>query len=72
MKAPMEHSAFPSDETLAAFIDGRLDEETRKKVTAHVAECDDCYGTIMAAGAWTREENPGTVKPISISLFSGA
>jgi anti-sigma factor RsiW len=41
MKEPMEHSAFPSDETLAAFIDGRLDEETRKRVVAHVADCED-------------------------------
>jgi hypothetical protein len=52
---PMEHSAFPSDETLAAFIDGRLDEETRKRVVAHVADCEDCYGTFEAAGAWQRE-----------------
>jgi CHAT domain-containing protein/tetratricopeptide (TPR) repeat protein len=55
MKEPMEHSAFPSDETLAAFIDGRLDEEMRKKVVAHVADCEECYGTVMAAGAWKRE-----------------
>jgi putative zinc finger protein len=67
MKEPMEHSAFPSDETLAAFIDGGLDEETRKKVVAHVAECEDCYGTIMAAGAWRREESPRTVKPLSFA-----
>lgn len=52
---PMEHSAFPSDETLAAFIDGHLDEETRKRVVAHVADCEDCYGTVMAAGAWKRD-----------------
>jgi hypothetical protein len=52
---PMEHSAFPSDETLAAFIDGQLDEETRKRVVAHVADCEDCYGTLEAAGAWQRE-----------------
>jgi CHAT domain-containing protein/tetratricopeptide (TPR) repeat protein len=53
---PMEHSAFPSDETLAAFIDGRLDEETRKKVVAHVADCEDCYGTVMAAMSWRPED----------------
>jgi hypothetical protein len=53
---PMEHSAFPSDETLAAFIDGQLDEETRKQVVAHVADCEDCYGTVMAAGAWGTNE----------------
>ncbi|HEX3534941.1 MAG TPA: zf-HC2 domain-containing protein [Gemmatimonadaceae bacterium] len=52
----MEHSAFPSDETLAAFIDGRLDEETRKRVVAHVADCEDCYGTVMAGRAWSESE----------------
>lgn len=67
MKEPMEHSAFPSEETLAAFIDGRLDEEMRKQVVAHLAECDECYGTVMAAGAWLHEEKAGTVKPISIA-----
>jgi len=67
MKEPMEHPASPSDEMLAAFIDGRLDEEMRKQVVAHLAECDDCYGTVMAAGAWMHEEKPGTVQPISIS-----
>lgn len=51
----MEHSEFPSDEMLAAFLDGSLDEETRKRVVAHVADCEDCYGTVEAAGAWRRE-----------------
>jgi tetratricopeptide (TPR) repeat protein len=65
MKEPMEHSAFPSDETLAAFIDGRLDEETRKLVIAHVADCVDCYGTFEAAGVFHREsETAATVRHI--------
>lgn len=58
----MEHSAFPSDETLAAFIDGRLDEEMRKKVVAHVADCEECYGTVMASRSFQEtEETPATV-----------
>jgi len=61
MKEPMGHSAFPSDETLAAFIDGRLDEEMRKKVVAHVADCEECYDTVMAAGAWKLEGEPAAV-----------
>lgn len=69
---PMEHSAFPSDETLAetlaAFIDGRLDEETRKSVVAHVVDCEDCYGTIEAAGAWQRESAPPAEK---VAAFPG-
>lgn len=67
MKEPMEHSAFPSDETLAAFIDGRLDEEMRKKVVAHVADCEECYGTVMAAGAFQRERGATQTKRLSFA-----
>jgi hypothetical protein len=66
---PMEHSAFPSDETLAAFIDGRLDEETRKRCVAHVADCEDCYGTLEAAGAWQREIE--TPQASSVTVIRG-
>jgi len=72
MKEPMEHSAFPSDETLAAFIDGRLDEETRKRVVAHVADCEDCYGTVMAGKAWETSQNTSPVQRFPVtrpSLF---
>src|SRR6266513_2318876 len=42
-----EHSPFPTDETLAAYIDGRLDEETRKRVVEHMAECPECFDVVM-------------------------
>lgn len=67
MKEPMEHSAFPSDETLAAFIDGRLDEETRTRVVAHVADCEDCYGTVMASGTWQRESEPHQASTVPLA-----
>jgi CHAT domain-containing protein len=44
-----EHEPFPTDETLAAYIDGRLDEETRKRVVAHMAECLECFESVIAA-----------------------
>ena len=44
----MEHSGFPSNETLAAFIDGRLDAETRKRVIAHMASCSECRSTFVS------------------------
>lgn len=52
----MEHTEFPSAETLAAFIDGQLDEETMQRVTEHVADCDECYATVTAARAWQQSE----------------
>ncbi len=45
----MEHTGFPSDETLAAFIDGRLDPEMRGRVIAHMATCSECYSVFMSA-----------------------
>jgi tetratricopeptide (TPR) repeat protein len=53
----MEHTGFPSEETLAAFIDGRLDAETRRRVVEHLAECSECYETFLGAGEWGREAN---------------
>jgi tetratricopeptide (TPR) repeat protein len=44
-----EHSPFPSDETLAAYIDGRLDEETRRSVVEHMAECAECLDVVTAS-----------------------
>jgi tetratricopeptide (TPR) repeat protein len=57
----MEHAEFPDDETLAAFIDGGVDEETRKEVVAHLANCEECYSTVRAARAWKQSEEPATV-----------
>lgn len=62
-----QHSACPSDETLAAFIDGRLDEETRKRVVAHAADCEVCYGTVMASRAWEANETDSTVEHLPIA-----
>src|SRR3954451_2372102 len=44
----MEHSGFPSDETLAAFIDGRLDDVTRRRVVEHMTTCDESYAVYLA------------------------
>src|SRR4029077_3416864 len=49
-----EHSPFPPDETLAAYIDGRLDEETRKRVVEHMAECPECLDAFSVATEWKR------------------
>ena len=33
----------PDAETLAAYLDGRLSDRERTGVTAHLAECEECY-----------------------------
>jgi tetratricopeptide (TPR) repeat protein len=45
------HSQFPSNETLAAFIDGRLDSRMRSRVAQHLTACDDCYAMVADARA---------------------
>src|SRR5438309_4047082 len=45
----MEHAGFPSDETLAAFIDGRVDADTRGRVVEHLASCAECYSVFIGA-----------------------
>jgi tetratricopeptide (TPR) repeat protein len=37
----------PSAETLAAFIDGRLEEPTLTRIQEHIAGCDDCYEAVV-------------------------
>lgn len=70
----MEHSDFPSTETLAAFIDGRLDAETRRKVIEHMAGCEECWTIYMAASerpAETSEEAKVVKMPLRFWSAAG-
>jgi hypothetical protein len=49
LTAQTEHSPFPTDETLAAYIDGRLDEETRRRVVEHLADCAECFEAMQVS-----------------------
>src|ERR1044072_7367909 len=64
----MEHSGFPSDETLAAFIDGRLDDVTRRRVVEHMTTCDECYAVYLAA---TEMQNASAGPPPRPGRISG-
>jgi tetratricopeptide (TPR) repeat protein len=41
--------ACPDPETLAAYLDARLTQDERERVTEHVADCDDCYFVVTEA-----------------------
>ena len=43
------HSDCPSNETLAAFIDGRLDSRTRASVVKHLSTCMECSAFVSDA-----------------------
>jgi predicted anti-sigma-YlaC factor YlaD len=51
-------------ETLAAFMDGRLEPRERAAVEAHLADCEDCYEVWMEAGL-ARESIEGQVATVS-------
>jgi len=59
----MGHPEFPSDETLAAFIDGQADAETRKRVIEHMVGCNDCYATFEAASEMRERSEARAVVP---------
>src|SRR5438270_2994235 len=39
--------ACPTDEQLAAYIDGTLGKAESERITAHLASCRDCYDLYM-------------------------
>lgn len=46
----------PSDETLAAWVDGRLAPAERETVVEHLAACADCRDVVMAATEFREQE----------------
>ena len=61
----MEHSGFPSHETLAAFVDGRLDTQTRRRVIEHMADCNECRGLFVTATAIRTDRGESAARTIS-------
>jgi tetratricopeptide (TPR) repeat protein len=49
MITPVTMTHCPTEETLAAFIDDRLDATARLEVTSHLVECADCREIVMMA-----------------------
>jgi len=46
----MSTETHVDDLELAAFVDGGLDPEARRRVEAHLLACDDCRGLVAAVG----------------------
>jgi hypothetical protein len=56
----------PDPETLAAFVDGRLDVDARARVEAHVADCEDCL-FIVSESVRFRDADAGAAPAASRS-----
>jgi tetratricopeptide (TPR) repeat protein len=53
----------PDLETIAAYLDGRLDARERVAVAAHVAECEECY-FVFTEAAQTHIAVPASDAPV--------
>jgi len=56
--APDEPRSCPDPEILAAFLDGTLDWDSRREVSAHITECNHCLYVLREVGAREREAPP--------------
>ncbi len=56
MNAPEPMTHCPSEETLAAFVDGRLDPEARRKVVEHMASCGECLSNFQTTSEFLASE----------------
>jgi hypothetical protein len=57
------HTQCPTDETLALFAAGDLEDTERTNVLDHVEECRECLSAVLAAVEHLREESAGAAQP---------
>jgi hypothetical protein len=48
----------PTDEEIAAYIDGNLDGPERERVTGHLASCEDCYAVYSETARFLTDSSP--------------
>ena len=54
----------PTDEELAAFIEGRGSDSERTALTAHIERCETCYGVIAATADLVDEFSNVVIRPL--------
>jgi CHAT domain-containing protein len=70
MTAPGSMTLCPSEETLASFIDCRLDREARRRVIEHMSVCGDCRGVVVTASEFKAGHGYITPEPQPISQWT--
>lgn len=61
MTTPMLMTDCPTEETLAAYVDDRLDPATRREVTEHISSCGECRELVMMTTDYQVSETPANV-----------
>jgi hypothetical protein len=67
MNAAVIMQTCPSEETLAAFLDGRLDEKARLEVIEHLADCGDCRDLVLAADEYRMTQVKSVDAPAAVA-----
>lgn len=57
-ETPTAQGACPTDEDLAAYLDGMLPKPERARVTAHLADCESCYEIFAGAAHFMQDSAP--------------
>lgn len=52
----------PTDEEIAAYIDGNLDRVERERVTEHLVSCEDCYAVYSETVRFLIDSSPATTQ----------
>jgi len=75
-ESPTAQGHCPTDEELAAFLDGMLPAKERARITAHLADCEDCYeifaGAVQFQQAEAAEIKKGRLVPFPAKKESDA
>jgi len=57
-ETPTALGTCPTDEDLAAYLDGKLPEPERARITAHLADCESCYEIFAGAAHFMQDSAP--------------
>lgn len=68
---PMDNNCL-SEETLADFIEGRLDPEQRRNVERHLSACDDCLEMLTLSMGVVRGGDTGRTEPVPEAVTRSA
>lgn len=72
MNAAIVMQICPNEETLAAFVDGRLNEQSRLQVTEHLVDCGDCRDIVVTASDYgVAEGTQGVVAGLAERVPTG-
>jgi hypothetical protein len=57
-ETPTALGTCPTDEDLAAYLDGMLAKPERARITAHLADCESCYEIFAGAAHFMQDSAP--------------